>query len=278
MKTDLIIEQKFQENKRKVAYTLYVAALIACVFSLLATGKNLQPTIWSNILLALCAVSLTIGFVTRAKPIVVKIWKTTFGKMLCAFFSAFTGVVACIPARHVVSGAMSLPANDFPTTLAFWTFLCYPAVAISLATVIFLVVYAILLFVAAWIGLSMYPFIDGFIRGVVNLLPAGWESVRRIVDSRRRMTMVMFADACAAAVLSVSAAYSLTGWVRAVDQANLVRIFAYWADYETPTTYPGVEKQAVRLLENGVVSYAQPGKWDVTLRVSCLKGMTCPVP
>jgi hypothetical protein len=72
--------------------------------------------------------------------------------------------------------------------------------------------------------------------------------------------MVMFADAFAAAILSVVAVYSLTGWYRAVDQPNLVRIFAYWADYESPTKYPGVEKESFRLLENGVVSYARPGK------------------
>ncbi|CAB3658063.1 hypothetical protein LMG22037_01306 [Paraburkholderia phenoliruptrix] len=277
MKADLILEQQSQKNKTKVAYSLYGVALLCCILSLLAMGKNFQATIFSSGLAALCAVSLTLGFLIRVQPILAQIWGTAFGKLLLAFCSAFTAVIASVPARHVVSGAMSLPANDFPTTLTFWTILCYPAVAISFATVVFLAVYVILLIIAALIALSTQPPIDGFIRGALNLLPSKYDSQKRLVNSRWRLTMVMFADAFAAAILSVIAAYSLTGWYRVVDQPNLVRLFAYWADYETPTAYPGIEKDAVRLLENGVVSYARRGKWDVAIRVACLKGLSCPL-
>lgn len=278
MKADLILEQQSRKNKRRVAYTFYGISLVCCILSLLTTDKSFQPTIWSNGLAVLCAVSLTVGFVIRVQPIAAQIWRTALGKLLLAFSGAFTAVIASLPARHVVSGAMHLPANDFPTTLTFWTILCYPAVAIGLATAVFLVVYVILLIISALIGLSTQPLIDGIIRSVFNLLPPGLGPREGFLDGRWRLTIVLFADALAAAILSVSAAYSLTGWYRAVDQPNLVRIFAYWADYEMPTAYPGVEKDAVRLLENGVVSYARLGNWDAAIRVACLKGLSCPLP
>ena len=276
MKADLLLEQQARQKKKRVAYTFYGVALVCCLLSVLVTGKNFQPTIWSNGFAIICAGSLTLGFVIRIQPVVAQIWKTVFGKLLLALCSAFTAVVASLPARHVVSGAMHLPVGDFPTTLTFWTILCYPAIAIGLATAILLVVYVLLLVIAALTVFSTHPPFDWLIRGTADLLPSRWVSHRRLLDGRWKLAMVMFADAFAAAILSVVAAYSLTGWYRTVDQPNLVRIFAYWADYESATEYPGVDKESFRLLENGVVSYARPAKWDVDIRVACLKGLSCP--
>lgn len=140
-----------------MAYTFYGVALACCVFSVLVTRKNFQPTIWSNGFAVICAGSLTLGFVIRVQAVVAQIWKTVFGKLLLAQCSAFTAVVASVPARHVVSGAMHLPVGDFPATLTFWTILCYPAVAIGLATAILLVVYVLLLVIAALTVFSTHP-------------------------------------------------------------------------------------------------------------------------
>ena len=278
MKADLLLVQQAREKRNRFAYVFYGVALTCCLLSVFTARTNFQPTIWSNGFAIVCAGSLTLGFVVRVRPVVAQIWKMVFGKLLLALCSAFTAVVACLPARNIVSGAMHLPVGDFPTTLTFWTILCYPAVAIGLAIVMLFIAYAFLLVVAGLTALSTHPPLDWAIRGTASLLPSRWMSHRRIVDGRRRVVMVMFADALGAAALSVIAAYSLTGWYRTIDQPNLVRIFAYWADYESPAEYPGAEKEALRLLENGVVSYARPGKWDVDIRVACLKGVSCPQP
>lgn len=261
-----------------MAYRFYGIAFTCCILSILATGKNFRPTTWSSGLAALCAVSLTLGFVIRIQPIMAHIWRTAPGKLFFTFCSAFTAVIASLPARHVVSAATGLPANDFPTTLTFWTILCYPAAAIAFATAILLLLYVILFGAAFLISLSTQPLVDGLIQRAITLLPSGWWAGKRFADGRWRLTWVLLADAFAAAILSVGAAYSFSGWCRTIDQPNLVRIFAYWADYETPTAYPGLEKDAARLLENGVVSYARPEKWDATIRVACLKGLSCPLP
>ncbi|MEQ5840080.1 hypothetical protein N0A02_11655 [Paraburkholderia acidicola] len=278
MKADSLLEQQAREKRNRFAYVFYGVALTCCLLFVFTARKNFQPTIWGSAFAVVSAGSLTLGFVIRVRPVVAQIWKTVFGKLLLALCSAFTAVIACLPARNIVSGAMRLPVGDFPTTLTFWTILCYPAVAIGLAVVMLFIVYTLLLVVAGLTVFSTHPSLDWVIRGTASLLPSRWTSHRRIVDSRRRVATVMLADAFGAAALSVIAAYSLTGWYRIIDQPNLVRIFAYWADYESPTEYPGAEKEALRLLENGVVSYARPKKWDVDIRVACLKGVSCPQP
>lgn len=277
MKADLIVEKNFREKRKRTTYTLYGIAAASYAISLIGIGNGLHPTVWSNIFTIACVVSLTLGFLIRIRPLATKLWNSVAGKLLLALTNAFAAVIASLPARHIVSAAIQLPAGDFPTTLTFWTILCYPAVAIGLTTAIFFFTYVLLLLVAALIGISTHHLIDGPIRWAAKLLPARWRIPEHLINGRSRLATVMLADASAAAILSVITAFSLTGWYHLVDQPNLVRIFAYVGDYETASDYPGVQKkEAFRLLENGVISYAQPTKWDVSIRVSCLDGLSCP--
>jgi hypothetical protein len=137
-------------RKTKFAYGLYLAALVGGVLTV-GIGKIYLPSSWPDMVLETAAVcALIAGFLIRFFPVIAAVWRHPLARWVLLVYGAMATVIATAPAKHIVSGALQLPATDFTSTLAFWTLLCAPQLWLSGAAFAATGVYALLLCRSDW--------------------------------------------------------------------------------------------------------------------------------
>ncbi|WP_109479707.1 hypothetical protein [Paraburkholderia sp. C35] len=270
---ELLLDEALQRRKRlhKICIQIVIVSGIFLVLFGMKAGRLNGFGVVSEIV---CAIALCSGTALRIFPTVTAAWRSPFGRIAVMFSSAFIAVIATLPAQSILIEALQLPAGDFPCTAALLTLFCYPVVA---AVIIAVAIGCVWIFTMAIVGSLALP--SWLLQAIpFQLFVVDWGSSRMRTLSeriRKRMEISLF-DFVAYSLMICLTLSVAAGWYHLMDQPNLVRIFAYWADYENPGRYPGTEQHRFRLHDNGVVSYADFRKWDVDIRMSCLKGLSCP--
>ena len=254
-------------RKTKFAYGLYLAALIGGVLTV-GIGKIYLPSSWPDMVLETAAVcALIAGFLIRFFPVIAAVWRHPLARWVLLVYGAMATVIATAPAKHIVSGALQLPATDFTSTLAFWTLLCAPQLWLSGAAFAATGVYALLLCRIFLEGLFVHSLLGAPVRIGMRLFPSlrSWLGAKESEDVSSFLWT--FLDCAAAASLALVLGSSVDIAYNAVNRPRLVRLFAFYADYETASAYPGVEPgEAYVLHANNVVSYARRASHDVVIR------------
>ncbi|WP_139794234.1 hypothetical protein [Chromobacterium violaceum] len=129
----------------EIAKALYFVGFVTLIISATLILAFKQRSWFTAIFEVTCAVSFGLGFCMRVWPILVKSGRTPYGKGGMALFHAIVLVFSSILAKHIISGALSLPSGDFPVTLSMWALLSYPAVWLIGTAFLCLVAYAFFL-------------------------------------------------------------------------------------------------------------------------------------
>ncbi|EEF26115.1 conserved hypothetical protein, partial [Ricinus communis] len=271
-------EASSRSRRDTTALVLYVAGIVVVLLEPWDIARS-HASGWSHtVIFGAGVVALVVGFVLRTRKVFTRLWKSWLGKVVTVMYSALAAVVAAIPARHIVAGALHLPSTDFPITLSFWTVLCTPQVWLAGAAVAVTAGYALLLCSIGIAFLSMHDPIDRVVEAVANALPSDWMWPQKIVEGRGRFLVFAFLDTIAAAVVAVLLGQGVVASYNEVNHPNLVRFFAYYADYDMVTGYPGVQQKPFRLHDNGVVSYARKQSWDASIEVAHVGDASCVLP
>ncbi|MEM5317239.1 hypothetical protein [Paraburkholderia sp. JHI869] len=216
-----------------------------------------------------CALSFGLGFCIRARPALMYVGSKTYGKGLLALYHAVVLALSSIPAKFILSNSLHLPPGDYPITLAMWSLLCYPGVWLAGTAFLALVVYTLMLLAASATLISTQPLLNAPLLFIARLLPDDSTLRNAISNGRQKLIWRSFGHAAGAAVMAVSIGAAAGWWLQGMNQPRMVKLFAYAADYDLATAYPGVDASVpFRLHDNGVVSYATFSRWDVTIRVA----------
>ncbi|WP_152988818.1 hypothetical protein [Burkholderia pseudomallei] len=251
---------------------LYLIGFVTLVFTGILLLALKRSAWFITTLEIVCALSFALGFCIRARPILVNSARTTYGKGLLALYHAIVLALSSIPAKFIVSNAFHLPSGDFPITLTVWTLLCYPGMWLAGTAFVALAIYTLMLLAASLAAISTQPLFNSLLLLFAKFLPENSALRNAITTGRQRIVSQAFGHAVGAAVLSVAIGTVAGWWLQTINQPRVVRLFAYRADYEQATAYPGVDASTpFRLHDNGVVSYATFNKWDVTIHVSHIK-------
>ena len=260
-------------RKTKLAYGLYLGAFIGAVLAA-GIGKSHWPPPWPNALLLTAAVcALIAGFLIRFFPLIAAVWSHPFARWFLFVYGAMATIVATAPAKHIVSGALRLPATDFTSTLAFWTLLCAPELWLSGGALVATAIYTFLFCRMCLEGLVVNSMLGAPVRIGMRLSPflRSWLETREAEPVS--FALGTFVDCIAAMSLALVLGSSVDIAFNGVNRPRLVRLFAFYADYETASAYPGIYPgEAYVLHANNVVSYARLVGHDVEIRIGQVGG------
>lgn len=268
-------DQSWQRAKRRSRALYLVGFALTVPMCVLLFALRSNPW-YVTLVELLCAGCFGGGFLIRAWPVMISLGRTPYGKLGLGLAHVMIFAISSVPAKHIVAAALGLPANDFPITVTFWALLAYPGMWLGAMAVIAVGIYAALLIFAGVGYLSTLPGIDLFVRFVAMLLPVELKWRTAVAEHRPAILLRSLAHAFGAAVISVAMVFVSSFWYDTIAQPRAVRLFAFYADYDLMPAYPGVERQPVKLLENGVVSYAKIHGLDVTISVGQFQQTTTP--
>lgn len=211
-----------------------VEQIHACTFTALVTAAvlNFFATSWRpvfSMLLVVACHGFLVGFIVWAWQLTRELWFRRVSTVAYAMLHAIAFLVATTAARHQVSMAMGLPAQDFDLTVGFFSLLFYlPAWCLILSVGL---TPALLLFLPVLLGSLLL----------------------KKNDKRIGSLFAHTAGACGVA-LYASQFFQWSTTERPLVH-NAVRLVAAIADYQPAAKYPGVGAGSrVRLHENGVMS------------------------
>lgn len=245
---------------------LYGCGYVACV-GYMIIFPQVKRTSWVipviEVLVALC---FGIGFCARAAPFVRRFLTNSVGIFVVTVFQAVVLVLANVLAKHMVTDAMRLPSGDFPSTLAMWTLLCVVPVWLKSMAIIGIAALVLFFFTAGLTALTASSPLGYLLRGMSKFLPIS--TADKIMQMRERdaWTLRTWGHVLGAVIFMLVVIEASDRFQSAVRQPSMIRLFAFWADYESVPDYPGVDEARLRLHDNGVVSYATLSGMAVELR------------
>jgi hypothetical protein len=251
-------------------YRIYLVGAVLAVLSLLPILLGQKPSRFSEVLALMSGVTFAIGFAAWVSFQLLRLWLSFAGKLALALLHSLVLLLSIIPARFLVAEGLGLPPQDFDVTVAL--------VVVALYLPVWLLVIAVLtlLFYAISLGLVTLLFIGERVIDLILFMP-----VRLITGAvapmqsslRRRLSRVMNAGLAHAMGAAAVAIFAAATWewtfaeMRSVGRP-IVRLVAYFADFQRAPLYPGVEpSKRLRLHENGVVSYAERRGGEIVIAV-----------
>ena len=231
------------------------ALLLVLLIALNAVLPSAWPLVWT--LGVIAAHGFVAGFVAWLWPALRARWETSVGVVAKTVLHLVALLIALIAARHHVSLAMGLPAQDFDLTVSFMVLLTYlPAWALILA---------VMLTAIYMVGLPVH---------VMRMSMSRDLNYRRLWSGLAHLVGALVLAIYAGQVFQVS----VQSWV---GLRKVLRVVALFADYQPAAIYPGIQPDMrIRLHENGIVSSALLDKDGVELcvwdrekpeQVRCLK-------
>lgn len=211
-----------------------VERIHACTLVALMTCMplNLLAPSWRPVISMLVVVAchgFLLGFIVWVWQLIRESWLQRIGAVAYGMLHALAFLIATTAARHHVSRAMGLPAQDFDLTVGFFSLLFYlPAWCLILSVAL---APALLLVTPIALGSLMF----------------------RKDDKRAGSLMAHMVGAFGVALYASQFFQWSTTDKPLIHTA--VRLVAAIADYQPAASYPGVKAgQRVRLHENGVMS------------------------
>jgi hypothetical protein len=179
-------------------------------------------------------------------------------------------LLAVIPARLLVADALGLPPQDFEITVAVWSILLYPAVWLFMTAVCTFLICVVFLLLALLLDLTTTPLLDLPLRTIGHLFPEVSRPCTFLEAQRHVLSYNAWGHAVGAMCATFFVLYLLVGYDHTAKGLKpVVRWIAYLADFQDVPRYPGLERgKRTRIHENGVVSYAEPSGWDISISVT----------
>jgi hypothetical protein len=250
-------------------YRTYKLAFILAILSILPILVGLKQSNYSEILAFASCLTFASGFAAWVIIQLKWLWLSFVGKLLLALLHSFVLLLSIIPARYLVAEGLGLPPQDFDVTVVLTVVVLYLPVWLLVISVLTMIFYIISLVLVLLLFLG---------ERAIDLIFMSLEIfTRRFLEAktclRRRLSKVIYAylaHAMGAAAIAILAA-ATWGWtfdrMRSIGRP-IVRLVAYFADFQQAPLYPGIEpSKRMRLHENGVVSYAERQGGEIIIAV-----------
>jgi hypothetical protein len=221
------------------AYLFAGSALILYMFTIWIAP---EIVLLRQCMLVLTLAAFAIGFILNFSPYLAKIWSHTIGKTMVIVANLFALILIAATARHFVSMALGLPAQDFDLTVSFVSLVLFIPVWSALSAVILLTL--LLIF-------ELKVFLK-----IINRSPA--------VDVFK--ALAHFAGAGVTCWMAITIfEFTLN---HEQDFYQPIRWLAYYFDYQPAQKYPRVlNNERVRLHENGVISVATSNNGKIEILI-----------
>jgi hypothetical protein len=240
---------------------LYNLALLIVIVGLAIARISGDPSDYVFVAAPLAVIVFAVGFGFWIWPWISRIWQYSPGKFILTTLSAGIWILALIQTRILAAEVLGLPPQDFEVTVRVWTFLFFLSSWISIVAVLAMVFSLGSILVAvplSWITSSI----------VANIfLKDRWKL------TLEKLTFRSFGHAMGAFAFGGLIAIGLSQFSTVGRSFEpLIRLTAYYADYQTIPRYPGIDvTRKSRLHTNGVVSYAEKHGWDVIISVEKIR-------
>lgn len=180
--------------------------------------------------------------------------KSEPASILIKVLHAFVAVIAVVFGRFIVFTAIEFPPQYFEVTVSLIALILYIPLYLLLIAVFLLVFYVTALIAGFFISIieSFSQQIFVFFRGY------GAKNAPLLVEFRRFGKKAIMHGIGSAALALISG--SLASWIFSSIEStsNIIRQFAYYADFQPAGNYPGVPCDArIRIQDNGVVAVAR---------------------
>ncbi len=250
----------------QIPYRYCTVGTVLAVLSCVPILTRRKPSTFSEVLILLAGFAFAVGFALWVVPKLRKAWASSFGKLALTLLHGLVLLLSVILARFLVAEALGLPPQDFDMTVSILTLLLYlPVWILVIAGLTFLffataLVCVAVLFIADHIvSLAILP--------LQLLLPT--ESREHLSSRRRVLGYKGLCLVMGVAAVSLMAAHTWDwSFAEIRSLGPLIRLVAYYSDFQEVSLYPGVEvNKRLRLHENGVVSYAERQGWVISISV-----------
>jgi hypothetical protein len=190
--------------------------------------------IFSGSLLLLASFLLMIGFLIWHIPLMSKIWMHEHGKIAVSIAHIFILLLTTVLARNLLTQSLGLPGKDFQLSLSLLTLILYLPVWLAVVSIVF--------------GIGFY------ILGLItNQKSTASRYIGHALGSSGTLIVLYFIFLIAS---------------RSEGLQSLVRILAFYSDYESASNYPETRpNERINFHENGVISTAWHTNGDVVISV-----------
>ncbi|MBK1889971.1 hypothetical protein Undi14_07965 [Undibacterium sp. 14-3-2] len=180
--------------------------------------------------------------------------KSESANILLKVLHAFVAVMAIVFGRFIVFTALEFPPQYFEVTVSLVALISYVPLYLLLIAAFLFVFY-----VVALIAGSFISFIESFLQQIFIFFR--WHGVKNapFFVEIRQFRKKAFMHAIGSAALALISA-GLASWIFSSIEStsNVIRQFAYYADFQPAGNYPGVPCNArIRIQDNGVVAVAR---------------------
>lgn len=221
----------------------YISGFIASPITFIFPGDS---PLWL-FSVAIPSVLFTIGFLKWAWPTLTYFLQSAAAKTAFGALNVVLITLSTIHSRNVVSQTLGLPAMNFDLTVKIILSLTYPLMVLVIVVIFCLVV-------ACLIAMNCVPLFEG----------------SKVTHHRKVKTVWFYLNAfgaLATGILAFGAITAMTTLPGAVSET--IKTVAYWSDYQEANDYPGIIKgRRYRLLENGVVTYADKDNGQTVITVT----------
>jgi hypothetical protein len=263
----------------------YLLALVIIIlgfaFSLIQDELIIEdkPTNFFRVTILLAYSVAGIGFGVWLWPRLQRIWGWPHGKLALTLLHGGLLLPAIILARILVAEALGLPPQDFDVTVTVCTLLFY----LPLWLIVFAILVLLFAFIhylsasSALIDVSsdyiVFPIYERIHR-ILKLPPRGFRP-RFFLEQKRGIFFIFRGFMHLVGALGISLGIALFWlWYPTATRSitPMVRVLAYFADFQQVFRYPGIDvNRRLRLHENGVVSYAEKCGSDICISVEKLQ-------
>jgi hypothetical protein len=248
---------------------LYVLAITIAVLGFVSLPIYGKPTkfLYGSCLLAYGISG--IGFGIWLWPWLQQIWRWSMGKLAITLLHGGVLLLSIITARLLVAESLGLPPQDFDVTVTFCVLLCYLPVWLIVFQVLTLLFAFIRFIVSGLCSLTTYFPINVLVLLIAKPFPEG--SRPRLFLEQNIENFVWRGFMQMLGVMGIAFGIAIFWkWYSPATRSlkPIVRVVAYFADFQQVSLYPGVDvNRRLRLHENGVVSYAEERGWDIVISV-----------
>lgn len=239
------------------------------VIGVVAFLINAKLILMFEILAGLASLLFATGFAAWCSPYLRAGWASPIGRPVLALVHALVLLLAIFPAKFLVAQAMKLPPQYFEVTVGICTLLFYPAMwllVLSFIALLLVIVFTLTSYLLQWTTL---PLIDETLMLFGKAFPAESSSRNFFIEGRRRSASSLNRHSYGALVIFAFALLGCGFYVSSTEKFSpAVRWIAYAADFQWAPMYPGIDaKKRFRLMDNGVVAYAERNGWGVDITV-----------
>ena len=248
---------------------LYALAFTIAVLGLVSLPIYGKPTkfLYGSFLLAYGISG--IGFGIWLWPWLQRIWRWPMGKLAITLLHGGILFLSVIPARLLVAEALGLPPQDFDMTVGFCVLLFYLPLWMIVFEILSLLFAFIHLIGSGLCSLTTHFPINVIVLLIAKLFPVG--SHPRLFLEQNIGNFVWRGFMQMLGVMGIAFGIAIFWeWYSPATRSlkPIVRVVAYFADFQQVSLYPGIDvNRRLRLHENGVVSYAEERGWDIVISV-----------